>query len=59
MPKIREVLRVPPECSECRWPGTVTLQQTIKGAQVVLVWCCIACNAEWPVIQRDENPPAI
>jgi hypothetical protein len=57
MQKISPAHRVPPECSECGWPGTVTVQQTIQGDHVVLVWCCTACNAEWPIRYQQENPP--
>ena len=41
--------RVPSECSRCGWPGTVRLQRTLQGERVLFLWCCIACNAEWPV----------
>ncbi len=56
MQKISPAHRVPPECPECGWPGTVTVQQTIQGDRDVFVWRCIACNAKWPVRDRQENP---
>jgi len=49
-------LRVPPECDRCGAVGKVKLQQTLKGDQVLLEWCCTACNAEWPVKRRDQPP---
>src|SRR5688500_658031 len=56
MQKISPAHRVPLECAECGWPGTVTVQQTVQGDRAFLVWCCIACNAEWPVRDREDNP---
>ena len=47
---------VPPECIRCRAIHTLELQQTTKGGEIVLEWCCTICNAEWPVKRRDEQP---
>ena len=53
------MVRVPDECSRCgRW-GTVNLQRTIESDRGVLVWRCIACNAEWPVRDNRKIPGRI
>ena len=59
MQKISPAHRVPAECAECGWPGTVTVRQTIQADRAVLVWCCIACNAEWPLRDREETPRSL
>ncbi len=55
MPDTPISLRMPPECIRCG-ATHIKLQQTIKGDQIVLEWCCTICNAEWPVKRRDEQP---
>jgi len=55
MPETPVRLRVPPNCVRCGMAGTIRLQQTIKGESVVLEWACTACEAEWPVVRKDEQ----
>jgi hypothetical protein len=54
MPNTPVVLQVPRACVQCGRDGTVRLQQTIRGENVVLEWSCIACHAEWPVRRKEE-----
>jgi hypothetical protein len=56
MPETPVRLRVPAACVGCGARGTVKLQQTIRGENVVLEWNCTICNAEWPVRRKDEQP---
>jgi hypothetical protein len=49
-------LHIPAFCERCHAANMVKLQQTIRGAQIVLQWLCGACKAEWPVRRRDEEP---
>jgi hypothetical protein len=41
-------------CNECGRPGTVRLQQMIRGARVMLQWHCWACEHEWQVTRKEE-----
>ena len=56
MPNTPVVLRTPAKCTLCGTTGTVKLQQTIRGDHVILEWHCTACDAEWPVRRREEDP---
>ena len=56
MPDTNISLRVPLECIRCSAIHTIKLQQTIKGDQILLEWCCTVCNAQWPVKRKDEQP---
>jgi len=49
-------LEVPASCPTCGRVGTVKLEQTIKGQNVELRWCCQACDARWPVAPRTVPP---
>ena len=42
-------LHIPERCPDCQQVGGIKLEQTIKGADVDLNWCCGACNHSWPV----------
>jgi len=52
----RITLRLPEKCVLCAAPGTVVLEQTIKGTSVVLNWSCGSCGNGWPVVPSDEQP---
>ena len=56
VPNTPIALRVPKECEHCHRTGTVRLQQTLKGDQMNLEWCCTACQHEWPVTRKEEVP---
>lgn len=46
-------VQVPAACPQCKRPGTVTVERTIKSEEVTLSWCCTACSHAWP-ISADE-----
>jgi hypothetical protein len=54
MPNTPLALQVPMTCNECGRPGTVRLQQMIRGARVMLQWHCWACEHEWQVTRKEE-----
>ena len=56
MPDTEISLRVPSHCIRCSETGRIKLQTAIQGNLIELEWCCTACNAEWPVKRRDEEP---
>ena len=59
MPHTPIALRVPPLCKHCGRLGNIHLQTTIQGEQILLKWCCAACQREWPVERKEEvTPPA-
>jgi hypothetical protein len=46
-------LRVPDGCPACRVSGTVALETTITGAEVLLRWCCRSCSHDWLVTDAE------
>lgn len=48
-------LRLPERCAQCDAPGTVRLQQVIKGDAVFLSWCCSRCEAEWAIAEGEPH----
>jgi len=58
VPDTEIALRVPPHCIRCGAEGTIKLQTAVKGSFIELEWCCTACDVEWAVKRRDENPRA-
>ena len=56
MPDTPVAFHLPGACVKCGQAATVHLQQTIHGHQIVLEWHCSACDAEWPVTRKEEEP---
>ena len=50
----RLTLRLPERCKYCESAGSVKPEQTIKGASVLLKWCCDGCGREWPITLEEE-----
>jgi hypothetical protein len=46
---------VPDRCPKCEKPGAVTLEQTLKGNVIAVMWCCKLCGEEWPVTPSDHT----
>jgi hypothetical protein len=46
-------LRIPGACKFCRASGSIVLETTLTGGDVVLRWCCRRCSKEWPVTHRE------
>ena len=54
VPNIPLALQTPVSCARCGRKGTIELQHTIKGARISLSWHCTACDAEWPVLRKEN-----
>ena len=57
MPNTPIEIEIPQACRDCGRVGTVHLQQTIRGARVILQWHCASCDAEWVVTRKEQVAP--
>jgi len=40
-------------CPKCLAPGSVLLDQSIRGEFILLYWCCHECSEAWSLTADD------